>query len=171
MKPRSEYDVHDIIERYPYFLGAEFEGMRLTHERIYPDRKRADFAFSDNQKTVVVEVKKGIIDYGMLSQLNEYIERERVADETKHLAGLLVGLPTNNAKLKKEIERCPYPILEKILNVDVPASPRQIKICAESNCRRANWQSRRSCVYCGSHQFVKDPFAFAKHEQRGNTAP
>lgn len=161
MRPKREFDIHDIIKRYPYFLGNEFGAMKLTHERIYDDRLRADFVFSNGQKAVVVEVKKGAMDLMMLWQLTRYLKRED-RKHNKRVEGLLVGLPSNHLGLKKEINKLEYPVSQKILNVDVPSDARQIKICAEPTCRKANWQHKRTCDYCGSCDFIRDPFFFSR---------
>lgn len=161
MRAKREFDIHDIIKRYPYFLGNEFGTMKLTHERIYDDRLRADFVFSNREKAVVVEVKKGIMDLMMICQLKRYLRRED-SEHNKTVEGLLVGLPGNDMELQKEISKLEYRVFEKILNVDVPSDARQIKICAESTCRKANWQHKRTCDYCGSCDFIKDPFFFTR---------
>lgn len=162
MRPKHEFDVHVIIKRYPYFLGREFANMKLTHERIYPDRTRADFTFSNKERVVVVEVKKGMIDIAMLNQANNYLDKEKNQNPRKNLEGLLVGLPSNDPELKKRINANNYPISEKLIGIDVPSDVRQIKICA--NCRKANWQHETSCEYCGSQGFIKDPFIFANSQ-------
>jgi hypothetical protein len=133
--------------------------MKLTHERIYPDRKRADFTFTNKERVVVVEVKKGIIDIAMFNQANNYLDKEKNQNPRKNLEGLLVGLPSNDPELKKRINANKYPISEKLIGIDVPFDVRQIKICA--NCRKVNWQHKISCEYCGSQEFIKDPFIFA----------
>jgi len=161
LRPEREFDIHDIIKRYPYFLGDDFSTMKLTHERVYDDRLRADFVFSNEEKAVVVEVKKGSMDLLMLLQLRRYLERES-SKHNKTVEGLLVGLPSNDSELRKEINKLEYSVSEKILNVDVPSDARQIKICAESTCRKANWQHKRVCYYCGSCDFIKDPFLFTR---------
>jgi len=158
LKPKRELDIHEIIKNYPYFLGHELAVMRLVHERIYPDRTRADFTFSDEKKIFVVEVKKSIISTEMLAQVLSYMDNERRQNTGKTVEGILVGLPSKNKKLEMEIQDCEYLISEKFIGVDVPSDARQIKICA--NCRRANWQHRRFCEYCGSSDHIKDPFMF-----------
>jgi len=163
LRPKHEFDVHAIIKCYPYFLGEEFASMRLVHERIYPDRTRADFTFSNKQKVVVVEVKKDAIDITMLIQLIDYLDKEKLQNPQKNLEGLLVGLPSNDLELKKGISESQYCISEKFISIDVPSDVRQIKICAEINCRKANWQYKTFCDYCGSQQFIEDPFIFQKH--------
>lgn len=159
MRPKHEFDVHDVIKHYPYFLGREFANMKLTHERIYPDRTRADFTFSSKEKVVVVEVKKDTIDITMLDQTNNYLDKEKSQNLGKKLEGLLIGLPSNDPELRKRINANNYPISEKLIDIDVPSDARQIKIC--SNCRKANWQHETSCEHCGSQEFIKDPFIFS----------
>lgn len=163
MRPKREFDVHDIIKCYPYFLGEEIASMKLIHERIYSDRTKADFTFSNEEKIVVVEVKKHMIDIAMLNQVIDYLNKEKNQNPGKNLQGLLVGLPSNDPELKKRINRSEYRISVKFIGIDVPSDARQIKICAESNCRKANWQHKTFCEYCGFQEFIKDPFIFQTH--------
>lgn len=160
MKPRNEYDVHDIIKYYPYFLDPKFATMRIIHERIYPNRTRADFTFSDAESVSVVEVKKGSIDVGMLEQALEYICEERKQSKDKSLQGVLVGLHSSGPDLTARISLCGYPFVLKYIGIDIPASADQIKLCEEHTCRKANWQYKTTCEYCGSRKFIGEPFSF-----------
>ena len=162
LKPRREYDVHDIIKYYPYFLGSTFARMHIIHERVYPNRTRADFTFSNKERISVIEVKKGFVDMEMLEQALAYLNEEKQQSQGKKLEGVLVGLPICDPDLTARIDGCGYPFLLKFINIDIPASATQIKICEENICRKANWQYRTTCDYCGSRKFINDPFTFTK---------
>jgi len=151
---RKEYDIHEIIKNYPYLLGNELENLNLKHERIYEDRTRADFVFANNDRAVVVEIKKGRIDTRMLVQALHYLDNEKMENPAKKLKGMLVGRYVSNT-LKNEIGKSDYKFEIKILGIDVPTN---IKIC--DKCRRANVLSNSTCKYCGSRKFIVDPFLF-----------
>ncbi|MCW4028346.1 MAG: hypothetical protein NWE92_01700 [Candidatus Bathyarchaeota archaeon] len=162
VKPRREYDVHDIISAYPYFLGLKYASMQVTHEKIYPNRKRSDFVFSDDQEVIMVEVKKGYIDSAMLDQAFQYMNEEKKQRKNKKLEGILIGLPARNPELDALIASSEFNFSKKYLGIDVPTNVEQIKFCAETNCRKANWYYNSICQYCGSSNFIRDPFAFSR---------
>ena len=154
MSPKSEYDIHSIIKNYPYLLGDEFNNLKLKHERIYEDRSRADFVFTDNVRSIVVEVKKGPIDLHMLAQALHYLDNERRENLARLLKGVLVGSRIQNT-LESEINKSGYKFEIKLLDIDVPT---KIKIC--DKCRRANALSDVVCRYCSSRKFIIDSFLF-----------
>jgi len=154
MSPNSEYNIHSIIRNYPYLLGDEFDNLDLRHERIYQDRTRADFVFTDSNLSVVVEVKKGPIDPRMLDQALHYLEKEKQENPSKCVKCLLVGTRTNKA-IERKINESNYRFEVKLLGSDVPT---RIKIC--DRCRKANALSSQRCEYCNSARFVRDPFLF-----------
>ena len=161
---KSEYDIHDIIRYYPYILGEEFESLDLKHEKIYEDRTRADFVFSSNQKSIVVEVKKGYIDEEMLNQATYYLNNESKENPGKTLKGVLVGRrKPGSLGFVSNFEHSGYTFEAKLLDIDLPM---KIRLC--DKCRKVNDKSSTVCKYCGSKKFVIDPFLFSMKYQRRN---
>lgn len=154
MSQRSEYDIHAIIRNYPYLLGHELENLNLKHERIYQDNTRADFVFTNDDRSIVVEVKKGQIDGESLRQALHYLDNEMRENPEKLLKGILIGRYASDT-LKNEIQKSRYEFEIKLLDVDIPT---KIKIC--DKCRKANALFNNVCRYCGSRKFITDPFLF-----------
>jgi len=161
---KSEYDIHSIIKIHPYILGIlgeDYKNLHLKHEKVYDDRRRADFIFSNDRISIVVEVKIGKIDYQTLKQLLHYLSKEEKENPNKRLLGIIVGHRIDDKrKLNDKIKRSGYEIQIKILGRDIPS---EIKLC--TNCRKINALWSSSCRYCGSTEFISDPFLFTSNDK------
>lgn len=158
---KNEYDIHSIIKIHPYVLGDDYKDLHLKHEKVYDDRKRADFIFSNDRVSIVVEVKIGRIDDQTLEQLLYYLSKEEKENPTKKLFGVIVGHRIDGErKLNDKIKKSKYDIQIKILDRDIPS---EIKLC--TNCRKINALWSSSCKYCGSTEFISDPFLFASNDK------
>lgn len=158
----TEFDIHDLIRSHPYIIAEEFKNLNLKHERVYEDRKRADFVFGDSTASIVLEVKKGKIDTDMLGQARAYLESEKKENPVRILKGVLLGrTKPDSQQFENELRKSPYLFEIKVLDVDVPS---KIKIC--DKCRRANWLTARTCKYCSSRRFITDPFIFSTSSRR-----
>ena len=154
----NEYDIHTIILTHPYLLGHEFENLSLKHEKLYVDRTRADFIFSDNYTSIVVEVKIGPLDIYAIEQAEHYLEKERDLNTDVELSGILIGSkPLDEINFQDRIEHSKFIFRIMILGDDFP---KEIKLCGKSKCKKANPLSVSKCNYCGSKKFIKDPFMF-----------
>jgi hypothetical protein len=164
MHIKSEYDIHALIRNYPYLLGDEFANLKMKHEKIYEDRTRADFIFTSDTLSIVVEVKKGPIDIEMLNQALHYLRNEQIESSGKTLKCVLVGSRVHQ-EVENKVSRIGFSFEIKLLNIDVPT---KIKIC--DNCRRANPLTAVTCRYCKSRKFITDPFLFyeGSHEKKYN---
>lgn len=156
MPSSSEYDIHDIIRIHPYILGEEFEGLSITHEKIYDDRTRSDFVFSNEHIAIVVEVKIDYLNIGTIEQAIHYLNKEKKTNPYKKLKGVLVGSQIIDKKeFEEKMSISGYEFQVKFLDEDVPT---EIKLC--DNCRRANKLSAEICKFCRSNKFITDPFLF-----------
>jgi len=154
MNQIKEYDIHEIIKNYPYILGAKFEKLKLTHEKIYKDRTRSDFVFSNKNSSVIVEVKKDLIDENVFKQALDYLKHEKKENPNNSLEVILIGKRTTS-QLKEVIKKSKYKFDIKLLDFDVPT---QIKLC--NKCRKAIAIYNKRCIYCGNNKFIIDPFLF-----------
>lgn len=155
----NENDIHTIILTHPYLLGIELEDMIVKHEKIYDDRTRADFIFSDDNISIVIEVKVGSLDRYSIEQAEHYLEKERDLKTNIKLKGILVGgRPLDKTNFRDRIEQSRFIFQIMILGEDIP---REIKLCAERRCKKANPLSAFKCSFCGSKKFIKDPFMFS----------
>jgi len=160
MPSSSEYDIHDIIRIHPYILGEEFEGLSITHEKIYDDRTRSDFVFSNGHISIVAEVKIGNIDVQTLEQAIHYLDKEKKKNPHKKLLGILIGRRiVNKQELEEKMKNSGYEFKIKFLDKEVPT---EIKLC--DNCRKANTLWIPICKFCGSKKFITDPFLFIPHK-------
>lgn len=156
---KTEYDIHDLIGTYPYILDAEFENLSKKHEKIYSDRSRADFVFSNSNISIVVEVKIGSIDVRTVEQALHYLDMEKKEDPQKKLLGILVGHRiVNREELEEKMRNSGYEFEIKFLDRDIPT---EVKLC--DNCRKVNNLNMVKCKFCGSSKFIKDPFLFSPH--------
>lgn len=157
LKLKNEYDIHKIIKTHPYLLGPELESLNIKHEKIYSDRTRSDFVFSNEHQSIVVEVKIGYLDTDTIEQAVHYLHMERKENPDKILIGIFIGYAIkDNIKFNLKLKQYNYPFKIKYLDVDIPT---KIKIC--DFCRKANKLSTLKCKFCGSLKFVFDPFLFS----------
>jgi RecB family endonuclease NucS len=154
MYQKDEYDVHYLIRNFPYILGKEYNQLKLKHEKVYDDRTRSDFVFSNDHISIVVEVKKGAIDISMINQATHYLDNEKKENLTKILKGVLVGTLLKDSVTQRLCDS-DYPFEIKLLGIDIPI---EVKLC--DKCRKANATISTTCVYCGSKKFIVDPFLF-----------
>lgn len=154
MSQKREYDIHDIIKRHPYLLGNSFKNLKLKHEKIYRDRTRSDFVFTNECCSIVVEIKKDLVDVQTLKQALHYLNNEKKENPESFLKGILIGRRTTK-QLENKIIKSEYKFEIKLLNLDIPT---RIKIC--DKCRKANAISNKICKYCGTNKFIIDPFLF-----------
>lgn len=157
---KNEYDIHDIIRIHPYILGEEVEGLYLKHEKIYEDRSRSDFVFSNSLVSIVIEVKRGNMDVQTLEQAIRYLDNEKDEDPHKKLLGILIGHRiVNKQQFEEKMKNSGYEFKIKFLDKEIPT---EIKLC--DNCRKANTLWIPVCKFCGSKKFITDPFLFIPHK-------
>ena len=157
---KNEYDIHDIIRIHPYILGEEFEGLYVKHEKIYADRKRADFVFSNDNISIVTEIKIGNVDVQTLEQAIHYLNEEKKENPHKQLLGILVGRRVvKKQELEEKMKNSGYEFKIKFLDKEIPTD---IKLC--DNCRKANTLWASTCKFCRSKKFIKDSFLFIPHK-------
>ena len=139
-------------------MGHDFEKLSLKHERLYDDRTRADFIFSDNCASKVVEVKIGPLDIYAIEQVEHYLEKERDLNSDIELSGILIGGKSlDEINFQNRIEHSNFIFRIMILGDDFP---KEIKLCGKRKCKKANALSVSKCSYCGSKKFIEDSFMF-----------
>jgi len=143
----KEKDIYDIIRYYPYLVDDQLKNLKLEN-RIYPDGTKPDFVFSSEKISIIIEVKKDIIDRSAVNQIYSYINKEKELKGIDNVRGILIGqyLSEQAQRLIDKLNCITVKILEK----DVPL---KIKICAR--CRLANSYYIQTCKYCGSKDFFE----------------
>ncbi|NOZ09466.1 MAG: DUF91 domain-containing protein [Gammaproteobacteria bacterium] len=128
---RTERQIEDYLSDYPYLISPEFEEVerqvRLEKDQI------ADLVYKDDQRIVVIELKKDRANKRDVEQIVGYCKYYQGGP--RKVSGILVArsiIESARTLLDKENTKNPFHMEFKAIGSDIP---RDITVCEE--CGRA----------------------------------
>ncbi|TDU72861.1 uncharacterized protein DUF91 [Prosthecobacter fusiformis] len=141
---RTEAWVEDLLFAHPELLSPNLPPPR---RQVSFAGSRVDLLFEDEEQTVLVEIKRGVIDLAALAQMKRY--RVLLKQPGRLFTGYLVGASISDEaaeSLKKSGGRLKF----RQIGRDIP---REINLCQK--CRRARHQAISACPFCGEKQILR----------------
>lgn len=93
-----EYDIENFLANNPKLLDSKYKF--VERQKVFSDMKRLDLLLKDDNGFVIVEIKKGLIDQDVYSQIKGYINLLRKEEQTLDVRGIIVcrGFVSEQAK-------------------------------------------------------------------------